>query len=142
MAFFGKLFGTQKSYPPLEPDNQNYARLQEFRRPLETLADEVNDQLEVLPGDKAAYVFIGKPPKKFGIAWIRNGEVFNFKKVAEKQAVTPVQLQKASEHLRSAYERSQSDTRYSTQLGDRTLVVADSKKLKGEVSRIIGDLAV
>ena len=141
MALFGKIFGTQKTYPPLEPDDPLSKRLQNIRQPLETLADEVNDQLEVVLGDKKAYVFIGKPPKKFGIAWIQNQEIFNFKKVAEKQSVSPVQIEKASEHLRSAYKQCQDDTRYSTQLGDRTLVVAASEKLKDKVSGIIGDFA-
>jgi hypothetical protein len=36
----------------------------------EKLAGETKDPLEVVPAEDSVYIFVGKPPKKFGIAWI------------------------------------------------------------------------
>ena len=140
MAILGKLFGTKKDYTPLDPSHPLSNNLDNLRQPLEALSLEVNDQLEVVPSKDSAIVFIGKPPKKFGIAWVQDGEVHNIKTVAEEKAIAPEKLQKVSEELRQAYVRSKSDARYAATLGDRTLVVADSEALEEEVRGIIETL--
>ncbi|MEJ2157495.1 MAG: hypothetical protein P8X96_19365 [Desulfobacteraceae bacterium] len=137
MAFFDKLFGTKKSFAALEPDNPIFEYIEEIKQPLESLAKETKDRLEVVPADKAAYVFIGKPPKMFGLAWVQDGKVYNLKTVAKDRKLSPAKIQQVSENLREAYKRSQDDTRYSAPLGDQELVIASSDKLNQEVTRIM-----
>ena len=80
MGFMDKLFGSSKEYPPLNEDNPAAQRLEALRQPVEKLISEIKDPLEVIPGDETAFFFIGKPPKKFGVAWVgQDGKVINFK---------------------------------------------------------------
>lgn len=140
MSFFNKLFGPSKAYPPLDQTHPISQDLKKLQQPLDSLAQEVNDQLEVVPSEQTAYVFIGKPPKKFGVAWVRDGKIFNLKNVVEEKKIPPEKLEKVSDKLRKAYVRSKNDSRYSAQLGSQTLVVSASNQLKKEMDDIVQEL--
>ncbi|MBU1341049.1 MAG: hypothetical protein KKE44_06150 [Proteobacteria bacterium] len=137
MAIFGNLFGTRKQYPPLEPTDPLAQHLNGIRQPLENFANQVKDSLEVVPADKTTYIFVGKPPKQFGIVWVQNGEIHNLKSLADQKGLSAVKLAKTSEELANAYRRSEKDSRYSAKIGDCSLVVAASKTLSQDVDRII-----
>jgi hypothetical protein len=104
---------------------------------LEILAREVDDSLEVIPDRETAYVFIGKPPKKFGVAWIRNGKINNFKTRAKEQDIPEMKLQLMSERLRKAYEKSDNASRYSTTIADKKIIVTSSDTLLEDLKQII-----
>ena len=89
MGFLSKILGgDKKDYPVLESSNPIAQRIEHFRGDLENLAKEVSDPMEVIPTDSTAYVFLGKPPKRFGIAWIRDGKISNFKTLStEKRSI-------------------------------------------------------
>ena len=70
-----KWLGGKNDYPPLPADNAARTRLKEVEPQLEQLATKVRDHLEVVPGEHEAYVYLGKPPKHFGIAWVHDGKV-------------------------------------------------------------------
>jgi hypothetical protein len=54
--------------------------------PLEKLAEKTNDPLEIVPTENSAYIFVGKPPKKFGALWIENGDkIVNFRSLADER---------------------------------------------------------
>lgn len=74
MGILDKLFGGNKDYPPLPEDNEAQAQLSEVRALLEDLARRAPDRLEVVPAEHEAFVFLGKPPKSFGIAWIHTAK--------------------------------------------------------------------
>ena len=75
MGMFDKWFGGAPDYPPLPADNEARAKLDEVMAPLEELAEKVHDHLEVVPAEHEAYVYLGKPPKRFGIAWVHDGKL-------------------------------------------------------------------
>ena len=131
------MFGGQKDYPTLGPDNPAAEKLANIEGSLKSFVDEVPDKLEVIPAEDGAYIFIGKPPKKFGIAWIKDGQVSNFKTLAEEQGIQPLVLQGISEELRTAYESNEDAERFQAEVGGKSIVVTPSEKLKNEVATII-----
>ena len=136
MGLFSK-FGGQKDYPSLGPGTEAAERLAKIQSSLETLVNEIPDKLEVVPAEDTAFVFIGKPPKKFGIAWIEDGEVMNLQALAQKTGVSPAVLQSISENLRKAYEKNLDAERYKTEICGKSVVVTPCEDLKREVENII-----
>jgi uncharacterized protein YoaH (UPF0181 family) len=140
MGFFGKMFGGGTDYPELSSDTAAAARLEAIRDNLEALARDVSDPLEVVPSEAGAYVFIGKPPKRFGIAWIEGNEVKSFKSLMEEHGVSGAAVAKVSDELREVYQRHQDENRYLAKVADREVVVTPSDGLENEVRDILSRL--
>jgi hypothetical protein len=137
MGFFNKLFSKEQDFPELEMSSPIAQRLDYFRDDLEHLARDVSDPIEVVPAEDTAYVFIGKPPKKFGIAWIRDGKIHNFKTMADEKGIPEMKLQLMSEKLRKAYEMNDTANRYSTTIADHKVLVTRSESLEKDLRKII-----
>ncbi|AMV73455.1 hypothetical protein JCM30471_18710 [Desulfuromonas carbonis] len=140
MGLFSKMFGSEPQFPELGPDTEAAGRLEAIRGNLEELAKDISDPLEVIPGDGGAYVFIGKPPKKFGIAWIEGDEVKSFKSMMAEHNVTVQTLNRVSDELREAYQRHQEEARFRTTVADRAIVVTPSEPLEQEVRQILASM--
>jgi len=143
MGILGKFFGGKHDYPSLNSSDPAAKQLESVRPPLEKLAGETKDPLEVVPAEDSVYIFIGKPPKKFGIAWIEDGtNVVNFKSLVDEKGLSPASIQNVSEELRKAYIAHQDRPRYVTTISDREVVVIPSKSLlsnlKGVVQQTVG----
>jgi hypothetical protein len=96
-----------------------------------------------VPAEDSVYIFIGKPPKKFGVAWIEDGDkIVNFKSLVDEKGLSPTSLQNLSAELRKAYIAHQDRPRYVTTISDREVVVIPSKSLvsnlKGVVEQSVG----
>lgn len=137
MGFLGTLFGSKKDYPPLDPANPAAGHLASMHEQLEEIAQKVKQPLEVVPGEWGGYVFIGKPPKNFGVAWVEEGAVVSFKTLAEERGIKPKQLQTLIEKLRVSYEANQEIPRYLAKIGDQELVVTPSDEFREQVGEII-----
>ena len=137
MGFLDKMFGSKEAYPELDPSSQALHRLERFRDQIETLSEQSKQRLEVIPGDERAFVFIGKPPKKFGIAWIEEGEIKNLKALVDQNHLSPQQAQAVAERLRKIYEENQQDERYSATVGDHRVVVTPSDEFRMQVKEVI-----
>ena len=74
MSILGKFLGGKRDYPLLDSSTPAAKQLESVRPPLEKLANETKDPLEVVPAEDSVYIFLGKPPKKFGIEWIEEGD--------------------------------------------------------------------
>jgi len=75
MGILGKLFGGgEPELPALDPASAAAAQLHKFVSQVEVLVGKVDDRFEVVPSEKAAYVFLGKPPGMFGLAWFLEGD--------------------------------------------------------------------
>ena len=94
MGMFDKLFGGTQDYPPLPVDNEAMAKIDEVKAELEELAAKVNDHLEVVPADHEAYVYLGRPPKRFGIAWIHDGKLSGLKELVDDSHLSQAEAQK------------------------------------------------
>jgi len=140
MGLFGKFFGQEPQYPNLAGDSSAAGKLAAIHSSLEQLAREVNDPMEVIPTDEGAYVFIGKPPKKFGIAWIEEGEVKSFKTMMEEHGVSGTQVAKISDELRDIYARHQETEHYCATIADREIVVTPDSGLEQDVREVLAKL--
>jgi hypothetical protein len=142
MGFLSQLLGKKHDYPPLEPSDPAAARLEKVKEPLSRLAAEIGGPLEIVPSDERAFVFIGNPPKKFGVAWVDSeGRTHNFKSLVEEKGLSVVTLEKLSDELKAAYVRHEGESRFSASLGEHEIVVTPSEPLCGEISGIIQKFA-
>ncbi|MCG6872853.1 MAG: hypothetical protein LJE84_11230 [Gammaproteobacteria bacterium] len=139
MGMLGNLFGGKPDFPALPPDSYANARLREVEKQLADLANETGERLEVVPSEHAAYVFIGKPPKRFGLAWVHNGEVGNFKTLVEKHRINPVRLERITDQLRETYESSADADRYQAEVAGHTVVITPSENLEQGVHAVINE---
>ncbi len=140
MGIFDKLLGKGESYPPLDPASPAASRLGSIQPHLEPFVKQVSDKLEIVPLDKEAVVFIGKPPDAFGAAWIRNGKISNFKTLMQDKKLPPDQVQLLSDKLRDAYIRSKAAVRFSIAIGGKTVTVTPSESLEHDVATIFQEL--
>jgi hypothetical protein len=140
MGFMDKLFGSAKEYPPLSKDDPAAQKLDSLRQPVEKFVSEVNDPIEVVPGNETAFFFIGKPPKKFGVAWVgKDGKVVNFKSLVEEKGLSIISLERLSDRLKEVYIQHQEEPRFSATIKDKQVVVTPSETLKSDIRRIIDD---
>ncbi len=140
MGILGNIFGSREDHPPLSADSYANARLQEVADQIKGLIAETSERLEIVPSEHAAYVFVGKPPKKFGLAWIHDGRTSNFKTLVEDHGVNPIRLERITDHLREAYQRSASAQRYTTHVAEQKVIVTPSETLEKEVHGIIDEV--
>lgn len=140
MGFMDKLLGSSKEYPPLNKDDPAAQKIDAMRQPVEKLVSEIKDPIEVVPGNETAFFFIGKPPKKFGVAWVdKEGKVFNFKSLVEDKVLSMISLEKLSDRLKAVYIEHQEEPRYSMQISDKQVVVTPSETLKSDIKKVIDD---
>jgi hypothetical protein len=137
MGILGRLFGGEQEHLPLDPASTAATRLQRDKAVLEEFAHRVHDKLEFIPGSRATYVFIGKPPDAFGIAWIEYGEEHNFKRLMKDKGLSQREVQVRSDELRQAYIRSKGEPRYRADIGGKHVLVTPSSSLEQELVEII-----
>ncbi len=136
MGFLSDLFSSKPDLPAIDPKSTAAARVAEVEKELDELAGQVNQPLEVVPSEHAAYVFIGKPPKKFGLAWIHDGKVSGLNTLVEEHGLSALEVEVLAD-LREAYERNEGVNRFCATLQERDVVVTPSPDLEREVHEII-----
>ena len=139
MGLLDKFFGSKVKYPPLPAGNDAMLKLDEVKAPLEELAHKVSDHLEVVPAEHEAFVFLGKPPEAFGIAWIHDGKVTSLKDMAKEHHLSAVQVGELIVQLGQAYQHASDSPRYSAEFGVKQMVVIPSKGLGQEVQQIMAN---
>jgi hypothetical protein len=138
MGFLGKLFGSEPEHPPLDPSSTAAARIEQSRAALEAFASKIHDKLQVVPGERAVYVFIGRPPEAFGVVWFeKDGEEHNFKTMMKNRGIDQKQVGVIAEHLRQAYIKHQDEPRFATTIGQKKAVVIPSPALEKDVAAVI-----
>jgi len=138
MGFMDKLFGASKEYPPLSNDDPAAQKLNALRQPVEKLVSEIKDPIEVVLGEETAFFFIGKPPKKFGVAWVgKDGKIVNFKSLVEDKGLSIISLERLSDRLKAIYIQHQEEPRFSTTISDKQVVVTPSETLKKDIRKVI-----
>lgn len=141
MGLFDKLLGKDEVLPPLDPASVAAKRLDKFKPQLDAFAARVKDKLEVVPADQAVYIYVGKPPSAFGVAWYgTDGKEHNFKTLMQERGLNQQQVQIFSDKLRDAYEKEKDAPRFSLTMGGRPVKVAPDDALSRDVSQIIAEL--
>lgn len=131
------LFSKKLNYPDLNLDNPAAEQIHEVEGPIKDLMGQVSDPLEVVPSDDHAYVFIGKPPKKFGVAMIEEGKVQSFIAAAKEKGLDQAKIQQLNEQLRDAYMHNVDAQRYKTNVAGKEIVVTPCKQLDQEVQQVM-----
>ncbi len=134
------LFSKKLQYPELDSSNPAAEQVQEFEDQLQDLMNQVRDPLEVVPAQDHAYVFIGKPPKKFGVAMIEDGAVQSFVAAAKENGLSPARIQLLNDQLRDAYIHNMDAQRFKTNVAGKEVVVTPCLKLDQEVKEILGSM--
>lgn len=142
MGLLDKLFGqSEPDYPELEADSEAAKLIDRFRDPLGKIADEfAGERMELVPSESGGYVFIGKPPKQFALAWIEGGEVHHFKSLVDEGNLSPMLLEKLVDKLTEAYKGSKDAPRHQTTLGEHAIIVVHDTTLEGEVRGLIDEV--
>jgi hypothetical protein len=137
MGLLSGVLGTREEHPTLPEDSYAKQRIEGIREELQNLLDETKDRIEIVPAQHAAYVFIGKPPKTFGLAWIHDGQISNLAALAQERKINPIKRERIDDALRNAYKNSQSEQRYTLEFGEQSIVVTPSQSLEQEVHEVI-----
>ena len=137
MGLFDKMFGAHPEYPELSGDHEAARKLAAIQSNLEELTEKISDPMEVIPADDGAYVFIGKPPKKFGVAWIEGGKIKSFKTLMEEHGMTAQEVNALSDELREVYVRHHDTEHFHAKVADRDIVVTPSEPMEHEVREIL-----
>ncbi|HEY5763625.1 MAG TPA: hypothetical protein VIS73_10510 [Rhodocyclaceae bacterium] len=137
MGMLDRLFGSKPDYPMLPTDNPARARLDGMRGPLEDLAQRVSDPLEVVPADDEAFVFLGKPPKRFGIAWLHDGKVVGIKELMEEHHLSATDANRLISQIGDAYAAAEGAPRYAADIAGKTVVVIPSDDLEHQVHDLV-----
>ncbi len=139
MGLLDKLFGSKPQYDPLPGDSEAARQLERLREPLASFVGQTRDDLELVPADQEGFIFVGSPPKRFGIVWIDgDGKLNNFKTLASEKGVSANRLQDLVRELSQVYQASKTVTRYSTSLEGRPLTVTPSSALAARLRQVIG----
>jgi hypothetical protein len=142
MGILDKIFGkTPREYPPLDSQTELAEQLKRVESELQSFAETIDEDLEIVPASDETFVFFGEPPKVFGLAWIREGQVKNLSEVIEEKKIPPYRAEAFADLLRAAYKGSKDEARYSTQLAGRSVVVTPSDGLRQKVHEIVEKLA-
>jgi hypothetical protein len=134
------LFTKKLNYPELDSGNPAAEQVHEFEDQLQDLMGQVKDPIEVVPAQDHAYVFIGKPPKKFGVAMIQDGAVQSFLTAARAKGLDQLRIQKLNGQLRDAYMHNMDAQRFKTNVAGKEVVVTPCSQLDQEVRAIFGSM--
>lgn len=137
MGFFNK----KLKYPELASDDQAAELVHGVEGPLQDLMGQVSDTLEVVPANDHAYVFIGKPPKKFGVATIEQGKVQSFIAEAKEKGLDQARIQMLNEQLRDAYSHNMDAQRYKTSVAGKEVIVTPCAQLDQEIRQIMSSMS-
>jgi len=132
MGFFSKKI----DYPELAPDNPAAKQIHAIEGALKELMGQISDPMEVVPAEGCAFVFIGKPPKRFGMA-ILDDKVHSFAATAREKGLAPTEVQQINDKLRDAYLHCQDAPRFKTQVNGKEVVVTPDAQLEQEVREIM-----
>lgn len=136
MGFMSKLFGG-KDYPELDGASPASEALKRHMDQLEPFVQKVKDNLEIVSGDQNLYVYIGKPPSAFGLAWFENGRDVNLKSLISERGLSQPQAASLAGKLGEVYTNNSAAQRFSTAIAGKTITVTPSEKLAASIGQVL-----
>lgn len=138
MGLFSSVFGGKKDqHRPLERDTVAGRRIQQRQGEIEAFVRKVKDRIELIPAHDATYVFIGKPPDAFGVAWLSQGREQSMKTLMQERGLSAASVQVLSDQLREIYRAHLHEERYQAEIAGKTVLVTPSEQLAWDVHRVI-----
>ena len=102
--------------------------------------EKVRDPMEVIPVTGGAFVFMGKLPKSFGLAWVIDGKEKNIRSLMEEHKLSTAAVQTFSDKLRDTYSAHMDEKRFSAPIDGKHITVTPSPTLAAEVAKIIAEV--
>jgi hypothetical protein len=141
MGLLGKLFGKEKELPQLDPTSPAASILNENKTTLEPFVHKIHDTMVFVPASKTVYVYIGKPPGMFGLAWFENGQEINFKTFTASKGLKQKQIQVIYGKLGEAYAASEAAERFETTIAGKKVIILPSEELAKKIEEIVHTVA-
>ena len=137
MGFFNR----KANYPELAEDTQAAKQIHAIECSLKELIGQISEPLEIVPAEGHVFVFIGKPPKRFGMAKV--GErIHSLGAAAREHGMHQIELQKLNIKLHNAYLHCHDAPRYKISVDGKAVVVTPSQQLAREVGEITNSLFI
>ena len=137
MGFLDNILGRGKEHAPLDPGSVAARRIDARRPEIERFVGKVKDRLELVPDVDATFVFVGKPPGTFGIAWLEGGAEHNLKTLVQQHGLSAAAVQAISESLRQVYEAHQAAERHDTTVAGKRVTVTASDAFAADLRRVL-----
>lgn len=135
MGLLGDMFGPK--HPALDPSSDAAKRIADHGQALETFASSANDRMEAIPGDGPVYVFVGKPPKAFGLVWFDDAGRHDVRSMMERMAMTREAASQLVQELPAIYTRYADVERFSHKIGSKNVIVTPSQAFHAELHEAV-----
>jgi hypothetical protein len=135
MGILDGLFGPK--HPPLPETDPAVLRLGDAGEEFESFVAKANDKLEVVTGEGPIYLFVGKPPKAFGVVWFDNGERHDVRSMMDSGTLTPQVAGQLARDFGDIYVSHSTDDRYSYAIAGHAVTVTPSPELHNELSQAV-----
>ena len=135
MGVLDSLFGPK--YATLPDDNPAALHLVEAGEPLESFVAKSNDKTEIIVGDGPPYIFVGKPPKAFGVVWFEDGERQDVRSLVEKGILTIQSAGQLARDFGTIYAAGSADERFVYRFAERMVTVTPSAELHSELQQAV-----
>jgi hypothetical protein len=142
MGFLDSVLGKKESLPALDPQSTAAQVVGQHQEKLEELAKRARARIEAIPTDESLYVYVGKPPKTFGVVWYKDGQEYNFVSFTKERGLSPARVEELSDELRELYRAHESEARYIYSLGSGgDVVVTPVPSLGEKIEQVIAEVA-
>lgn len=135
MGILDGLFGPK--HPPLPETNPAVLRLGDAGEEFEAFVAKANDKLEVVTGDGPLYLFVGRPPKAFGVVWFEGGERHAVRSMMEAGTLSAQAAGQLARAFGDIYSSHSTDERYSYTIAGQAVTVAPSPEFHNELSQAV-----
>lgn len=135
MGLFDGMFGPK--HPDLDPQSSAASQITDQGQVFEAFVSSANDRMEAIPGDGCLYVFVGKPPKAFGLVWFDADGRHDVRSMMESKAMTRDAASQLVQDLPAMYARYADEERFAHKVGSKSIVVTPSAAFHAELQQAV-----
>lgn len=135
MGLFDGMFGPK--HPDLDPQSSAASQITDQGQVFEAFVSSANDRMEAIPGDGCLYVFVGKPPKAFGLVWFDGDGRHDVRSMMEHRAMTRDAASLLVQELPAMYSRYDEEARFAHKVGGKSIIVTPSAAFHAELQQAV-----
>lgn len=135
MGLFNGMFGPK--HPDLDSQSDAASQIANQGHELEAFVSAANDRMEAIPGEGPLYVFVGKPPKAFGLVWFDGDGRHDVRSMMESNAMTRDAASQLVQELPVMYSRYSEEGRFAHKIGSKSVVVTPSAAFYAELQQAV-----
>jgi len=135
MGLFGGMFGPK--HPELDPQSGATRQIADQGQTFASFVSSANDRMEAVPGDGSLFVFVGKPPKAFGLVWFDGEGRHDVRSMMENKAMTRDSASQLVHDLPTIYARYSAEERFVHKVGSKSVIVTPSAAFHADLQRAV-----